>query len=72
MLASPAELSWKEPRHFSEPSTPKAQIHTWLAWQEEPGQPFGIAVTARYLDADAPHAQKLVDWVRRLFLVEES
>lgn len=45
----------------------KAQIHTWLAWQEEPGSPLGLAVTRRYLDANAPHAQKLVAWIRRLF-----
>lgn len=61
----------QEQRHFPEASTPKAQIHTWLAWQEEPGQPLGIAVTARYLNAEAPYAQRLVNWIRRLFPVED-
>ncbi len=43
-------------------------MRTWLAWQEEPGKPFGTAITARYLDADAPPAKALVDWMRRLFI----
>jgi hypothetical protein len=45
----------------------KAHVHTWLAWQEEPGTPLGLAITKRYLDADAPNARQLVDWVCRLF-----
>jgi hypothetical protein len=54
-------------RHFSEVNVPKAEIHTWLAWQQEPGQPLGIAITARYLNADAPYALKLIDWVEQVF-----
>ena len=42
-----------EQRRFS--SLAKAHIHTWLAWQEEPGTPLGSAITKRYLDADAEH-----------------
>jgi hypothetical protein len=45
----------------------KAKLHSWLAWQGEPGKPLGQAITARYLDADAPHAQTLVNWRRELF-----
>ncbi|MGH9822270.1 MAG: DUF3226 domain-containing protein [Blastocatellia bacterium] len=47
----------------------KAHIHTWLAWQEKPGLPLGLAITFRYLNPDAPSAQQLVAWVRRLFLL---
>lgn len=54
-------------RRFSPLALPKAKVHTWLAWQEEPGQPLGIAITARYLDCNAPHAVALVNWVKRLF-----
>ncbi|HEU5374968.1 MAG TPA: DUF3226 domain-containing protein [Ktedonobacteraceae bacterium] len=50
----------------------KAKMHTWLAWQEEPGKPLGQAITARYLDADALHAQKLVAWMRNLFTLVEK
>jgi hypothetical protein len=48
----------------------KAEIHTWLAWQEEPGKPMGQAITKRYLDAGAPHAQKLIAWLRNLFALD--
>lgn len=54
-------------KHFA-----KAHIHTWLAWQEEPGTPLGSAINKRYLDADAPHATKLMDWVRRLFGLQKQ
>ena len=45
----------------------KALIHTWLAWQEEPGKPLGLALTFHYLDSHSPYALKIVDWVQRLF-----
>lgn len=45
----------------------KAHIHTWLAWQEEPGTPLGSAITKRYLDAEATHAKLLIEWVKKLF-----
>jgi hypothetical protein len=54
-------------RRFPEQHFMKARIHTWLAWQEEPGSPLGLAITKRYLDADAPHAQHLIAWIRQLF-----
>ncbi len=44
----------------------KAHIHTWLAWQEEPGKPLGQAITKRYLDPSAPHAQQFIKWIRNL------
>ena len=45
----------------------KVEIHTWLAWQEEPGTPIGQAITKRYLDANALPAQMVVRWLRSLF-----
>ncbi len=54
-------------RRFPPARRSKALIHTWLAWQAEPGKPLGTAITARYLDADAPHALQLMQWLRRLF-----
>lgn len=53
------------PRHRS-----KARIHTWLAWQEEPGSPIGQAIGKGDLDANAPDALRLVSWLRRLFVDE--
>lgn len=50
----------------------KALVHTWLAWQKEPGKPMGQAITARYLNAEAPHAHTLVAWLSRLFELDVS
>jgi hypothetical protein len=57
-------------RRFPQTQETKAHIHTWLAWQEEPGKPMGQAITKRYLDATAPHAQQLIRWIRQLFDLE--
>ena len=56
-----------EQRRFRDTYRSKALIHTWLAWQEEPGTPLGLAVTKRYLDADHALARQFVQWLRRLF-----
>ena len=53
-------------RRFSDNDKPKAVMHTWLAWQEEPGKPYGTAITARFLDHDVPHVDVLVEWLKRL------
>lgn len=45
----------------------KGRIHTWLAWQESPGLPFGTALTAWLLSHDSPEAIRFVGWFRRLF-----
>lgn len=54
-------------RLFSQNDAPKAVIHTWLAWQEEPGRPYGTAITARFLDSQLPQARPLAEWLGRLF-----
>ncbi|HYT27447.1 MAG TPA: DUF3226 domain-containing protein [Ktedonobacteraceae bacterium] len=64
--------SLEEEHRFRNVHESKARIHTWLAWQKEPGKPMGQAITARYLDADAPHAQQLITWIRRLFDIESA
>ncbi|MDQ2731194.1 MAG: hypothetical protein M3Y56_06010 [Armatimonadota bacterium] len=54
-------------RRFSELTEPKAIIHTWLAWQEEPGRPYGTAIKAKYLDLNVPEVDVLVTWLVELF-----
>ena len=54
-------------RRFKQLAEPKAVIHTWLAWQEEPGRPFGTAITARFLDPSVTEVDVLVAWLKRLF-----
>lgn len=57
---------------FPPTQTIKAHIHTWLAWQEEPGKPMGQAITKRYLKAEAPYAQQLMTWIRQLFNLDPA
>jgi len=56
-------------RRFADSKRPKALMHTYLAWQENPGRPYGTAIKAGYLNATAPPAAAFVDWVKRLFLL---
>jgi hypothetical protein len=56
-----------EQLRFTEIRKAKARIHTWLAWQAEPGKPFGQAISARYLDAALPSANIFANWLRRTF-----
>lgn len=46
----------------------KGRIHTWLAWQQNPGLPFGTALTAHLLGHDSPEALQFAEWFRRLFV----
>jgi hypothetical protein len=63
-------LSKQEFCKFSPVRQQKALVHTWLAWQKEPGKRFGDAVKAGYFDANAPAADAFVDWMKRTFELE--
>ncbi len=45
----------------------KAKIHTWLAWQKQPGIPFGTAIAEKALDPDSPYADNFLNWLKILF-----
>ena len=45
----------------------KAEVHTWLAWQDEPGRQLHQAVEHRIFDAESPQSQPFVKWFRELF-----
>jgi len=47
----------------------KSVIHAWLAWQEEPGLPFGTAIKAGTFEMDGEDARQFVAWFHRLFVV---
>ena len=53
---------------FKDAHHSKAIIHTYLAWQDEPGLPLGAAITAKALDGDKPLAKTFVDFLNRLFV----
>jgi hypothetical protein len=67
-----AESSAREAKRlgakYADKDFPKAHIHTWLSWQEEPGQPFGTAITSACFRTDTPEAVAFVAWFKRLFL----
>lgn len=48
----------------------KAVIHAWLAWQEQPGLPYGAAIKARYLGHEGEVADRFVAWFKRLYQLE--
>ena len=54
---------------FSCNDSDKAVLHTWLAWQQVPGLPYGTAMRARYFRDDSPAAQAFVSWFRTVFSI---
>ena len=60
-----AKKKWKAP--FKDAHADKAKIHTWLAWQDEPGPQLHEAVDRRVLDPTSPHSKPFVTWFRKLF-----
>ena len=47
----------------------KAKVHTWLAWQDEPGRSLHQAVDHRVLDPTKAESKPFVRWFRSLFAV---
>ena len=45
----------------------KAYMHTWLAWQEEPGTPMGLAITKKYLSTSPQICNSFVEWIKKLY-----
>lgn len=59
-------------RRFRESYISKACIHTWLAWQKDPGTSLGMSINKHYIDVNAPHALQFIAWVRKLFDLESA
>ena len=57
---------------FREVDTLKATIHAWLAWQEVPGLPYGIAIQAQYLNHEHPSVRRFIDWYSSLYQLPPS
>ena len=52
---------------FPDSRKDKAVVRTWLAWQEEPGLPYGLAVSKHYFRHDTDVAVAFVRWFKRVF-----
>ncbi|MGF1538811.1 MAG: DUF3226 domain-containing protein [Elainellaceae cyanobacterium] len=55
-------------RRFGTTKRSKAVIHTWLAWQKDPGTPLGLSITRRYLEPTRNPAPAFKAWLEALFL----
>lgn len=54
---------------FSERHVDKAQIHSWLAWQDPPGRQLHNAIMEKMLTNQPPLLQSFIAWFRELFSV---
>jgi hypothetical protein len=52
---------------FTDAHVDKANIYTWLAWQDPPGRQIHQAIMERILDPNHPNAQKFVAWFKALY-----
>lgn len=52
---------------FADKDRDKARLHAWLAWQEKPGCPYGIAIEAKYFRHDSELAGRFVKWFSTLY-----
>lgn len=50
----------------------KANIYTWLAWQDPPGYSIGGALKQNMLNAQAPYAAPFVEWFKALFELQAN
>jgi hypothetical protein len=53
-------------RRFTAAAERKAEIHTYLAWQEQPGTRMGSAITNKYFEVNTKLAITFVEWFTRL------
>ena len=56
-----------ESERFKESHYAKALIHTFLAWKEPPGRPFGQAINANFFNEKTELLTQFIDWLNRLF-----
>ncbi len=52
---------------YHESHVSKANLYTWLAWQNPPGQSRGVAITKKTLDPQSESANSFVNWFRELY-----
>lgn len=57
---------------FGDTHRSKATVHTYLAWQDEPGMPLGLAITAKALDPENELASRFNNFLKNLFAPIEN
>ena len=61
------QLKFQGLQAFSDVKAQKALLHTWLAWQKEPGKPFGQAAELGYFDVNSPVLDDFEQWFKATF-----
>lgn len=56
-----------DPPPFREVDLLKAQLHTYLAWQDPPGNPYGLALQSGSFNARSASLQPFLAWLTQLF-----
>ena len=67
---SVGELIDQKPDLLNDANRSKAEAHTWLAWQAEPGRSMGVALKSNWADAKHPLAARLAQWFSSVFALE--
>lgn len=67
-----SEIEEEKLNQYKEIHKSKARIHTWLAWQEDPGTPMGLAITKKYLSTTPVICQDFISWLNKLFNPETT
>lgn len=57
---------------FKDADRSKAELSAWLAWQKEPGRPYGTALKAKFFEHDSAVARAFVSWYKKLFEPDEA
>ena len=52
---------------FKDTHIDKANIYTWLAWQNPPGRQIHQAIMERILNPQHPKAQVFITWFKNLY-----
>ncbi len=52
---------------FKESYIDKAEIYTWLAWQNEPGRQIHQAIKYNILNPNNPKVQRFINWFKELY-----
>lgn len=62
-----ADIEKEEINAYSLTHKSKALVHTWLAWQKDPGTPMGLAITKKYLTTEKENCLKFIEWLKATF-----
>ncbi len=66
--ARSAQTDYQAP--YTPVQTDKAQIYTWLAWQNPPGRQLHQALNEKIFQPSHPHAQRFVKWFQDLYCLK--